>query len=371
MITDSLKRASWLELLYDLAFVALVAQLTYLAAAHLDSFMGFAHVFIIGYTVFITWWSTTVNRNLQEREGFLDRILIQVQLVGAFMMSLAMPAVFAGDYTTYFITLALLRLLQVFMMLRMYRLHPEHNPKTKNVVQGIAIAAGLWFVSALVPDPYHLVVAGAALLLDILTPLTKGKGNSVRLLSIHHLQERLGLFFMLVLGESLLVVALANTALKVETAPLVLLLSGVLAVVALWWLYFDFLEREGHDQRPKQFFVFVHAHGFLFGAIVLLAAAIKVLLEGKVEAVPVVWLYLGALLGIVLCLYVLRAALLGMRASILTLWMWLSMVIGGVVVSGVLVLVWGIGLYLIPTTTAVLLFTAALDVWVRRGIVRS
>lgn len=369
MVTDNLKRASWLELLYDLAFVALVAQLTYLAADHLDSFLGFVHVFIIGYTVFITWWSTTVNRNLQAREGFLDRLLIQVQLVGAFMMSLAMPAVFAGDYATYFITLALLRLLQVFMMLRMYRLHPEHNPKTKNVVQGIAIAAILWFVSAVVPDPYHMVLAAAALLLDILTPLTKGKGNTVRLLSIHHLQERLGLFFMLVLGESLLVVALANTALKVETAPLILLLSGVLAVVALWWLYFDFLEREGHERRPQQFFVFVHAHGFLFGAIVLLAAASKLLLEGKLAIQPLIVLYLGALVGIVSCLFIIRAALMGFRESRYILLVWLVVLVGSVICLSSAVLWLGVGLYLIPATTLALLGMAGIDLWVRRSVV--
>ncbi len=49
-----LKRATWLELFYDLAIVALVAQLTYLAAKYHHSPSDFLNIFIIAYTIFFT-----------------------------------------------------------------------------------------------------------------------------------------------------------------------------------------------------------------------------------------------------------------------------------------------------------------------------
>lgn len=311
MSDSSIKRATWLELLYDVAFVALIAQLTYLAADHIYSVQGMLHVFIVGYTIFLTWWSTTVNRNLQIHETVNDKLLIQIQLIGGFLMSITMPGVFEGSYTGYFAALAVVRLLQVAMVLRLYRIHPELKPVTKNVVKGVAIAALLWLTAGFVIDPFHYVVALAALAVDVFTPLTKGKGNTVRFLNVHHMQERLGLFFMLVLGESLLVVALANTTLSIDIARPLFLLCGVVTIIALWWIYFEYMERCAQQRRPKNFFIYLHAHGFLFGSVVLLATAFKNFLKHGVPSQADLLIYFSAVGGILITIIAIRAALRG------------------------------------------------------------
>jgi low temperature requirement protein LtrA len=306
------KRVSWLELFYDLAYVALIAQFTYLVASHHESWIDLFNIVIVGYTIFIAWWGTTVNRNLQDTETVTDKLLVQVQMVGAFVMSLTMPAVFAGHYEGYFITLAVLRFFQLFMLLRMYRLHPHRAPKTYNIVQGIAVAGGLWFISALIADPYHIVLAFAALALDVLAPLTVGKGNSVNLLNIPHLQERLGLFLLFVMGESMIVVALANTATSLTLWEPVFVLAGFGTMLALWWIYFYYFEQYA-GTRPKNLFIYLHAHGFLFGSIVVLSVGYKLLLGGKAMAAALPFMLIGYL-GIALTLlvvwymYVLRRA---------------------------------------------------------------
>lgn len=360
MSEATLKRATWLELLYDVAFVALIAQVTYLASDYYYSVLGLVHVFIIGYTIFLTWWSATVNRNLQERETTTDKLLVQVQLMGAFLMSLTMPGVFEGEYTGYFAALAFVRLLQVGMMLRLYRLHPSLNPPTKNVVQGIFIAAILWLISGFLIDPYHYIVAGAALLLDVLTPLTKGKGNGIRLLNLHHLQERLGLFFILVLGESLLVVALANTAASLDALRPTILFSGLIIIVALWWLYFEYMERCAGDRRPQQFFLYVHAHGFLFGSIILLAASFKNLLKHGETNTSDVGLYIFALAAIALCLFLVRCALNGFGQTWSALGRELVLFVITILLAVVLLYA-GYLLYIIPFTTFAFVLLAYVD----------
>ena len=79
------KRASWLELFYDVAFVALIAQLTYLAAANHQALTDYLHIFIVGYSIFIAWWATTANRNLQLTETTTDKLLVQLTMVGVFI----------------------------------------------------------------------------------------------------------------------------------------------------------------------------------------------------------------------------------------------------------------------------------------------
>lgn len=291
-IADALKRATWIELFYDLAFVALVAQLTYLVADHHASIADKLNIFIVGYSIFIAWWATSVNRNLQATETVTDKFLIQLQMVGAFVMSLTMPAVFAGDYLGFFSALAGVRFVQVFMLFRMYKLHPETAPVTFNVVHGLLIAGVLWVISGITLDPYHYVIALMALAIDIFTPLSVGRGNTVRLLNIAHLKERLGLFLMLVMGESMIVVALANTASALSVVEPFTVLSGLIFMMALWWLYFEHMDTHA-EVRPKNLFLFLHAHAGIFGGIILLSVGYKFLLLYPAETRTLVFIGAG------------------------------------------------------------------------------
>ncbi len=266
--------------------MALVAQLTYLAYEHHHTVSDLLHIFLIGYAIFIAWWATTANRNLQKEEKAIDKLIIQVQMVGAFLMSLTMAAVFEGDYKGFFLTLGALRLIQTLMLVRLYVFYPESRPQTYNILEGFLAATALWLATAFVPDPFHFVIALTALAIDILTPLTRGKGNTTRYLNVFHLQERLGLFLMLVIGESMIVVALANTATSVSVVEPSIVFSGIGMMIALWWLYFEHSdERQG--VRPRNLILFLHSHGFLFGSIILLSVGYKLSISypGSIEAV--------------------------------------------------------------------------------------
>lgn len=303
---EEYKRASWLELFYDVAFVALVAQLTYLTAKHHHSLEDFLNIFIIGYSIFIAWWATTANRNLQPNEKAVDKLLVQLQMVGAFLMSLTMSATFAGDYFWFFVTFGVVRLLQAMMLVVMYYRHPEKRPVTYNLLQGMFVAGAVWCVSGFLPSPWHFVAAGAALAIDVLTPLTRGKGNTTRYLNVYHLQERLGLFLMLVIGESMIVVALANTAASRLVTEPVVIFSGLGLMVALWWLYFEHSDRH-QGVRPRSLFIYIHAHGFLFGSLILLSVGYKLILEGY-EKNGLAFVFAGVA-GIVITIGVIRAML--------------------------------------------------------------
>jgi len=301
------KRASWLELFYDVAFIALVAQLTYLAVEHHHSVTDVLNIVMIGYTIFIAWWATTANRNLQPTETPTDKILTQVQMVAVFLMSVFMSAVFEGDYFGFFITLAVVRLLQSFMIIRMYTLHPSTRPDTYNILSGFFVASGLWALSAFTGDPFHFVVAFAALAVDILVPLTRGEGKTKRYLNVGHLQERLGLFLMLVIGESMIVVALSNSANTQLYNQTGVVFSGLGLMIALWWLYFEYSDDHA-GTRPRNLFAFLHSHGLLFGSIILLSVGFKIILDTLPNFTAYVFVVLG-MAGTSLSLMLIRGTL--------------------------------------------------------------
>lgn len=305
---ENYKKASWLELFYDVAYIALVAQLTYLASENYSTPADIINIVLIGYSIFIAWWATTANRNLEDQETAVDKLFVQLQMVGAFLMSVTMGGVFEGDYELFFATLAGVRVLQSFMLGRMYYQHPRVRPKTYNILGGYAVASALWLASAFVPTPYHLLLALMALVVDIMAPITHAPGNQTRYLNVYHLQERLGLFLMLVIGEAMIVVALANTSsTALSFSEPTVLFSGLGLMVALWWLYFDHSEQYS-GVRPKSLFVFLHSHALLFGSIILVSVAYKLILELADPAVSLTFLLLGSG-GIATALLIIRGML--------------------------------------------------------------
>ena len=247
-------------------------------------------------------------------------------------MSISMAQVFSGDYLGFFLALGFVKFLQVLMLVSLYTRHPEARPKTYNLLGGFATAAFLWTAVAFVPDGYHFIVALSALAIEIVTPRTTGKGNKTSYLNVHHLQERLGLFLMLVVGESMIVVALANSDAGKVFDQLGVVFAGLGLMVALWWLYFEHSD-EHAGVRPKNLFAFIHAHGFLFGSIILVSVGYKLVLGGKEEIAALTFSVLG-MLGIAVTLIVIRSALHGvcLRATAL---------VGGMLIVSSGVVFWG------------------------------
>lgn len=330
---EEYKRASWLELFYDVAFVALVAQLTYLTAENYHTLTDILNVFIIAYSIFITWWATTANRNLQPSENATDKLLVQIQMVGAFLMSITMAATFEGNYVGFFLTLGLVRMLQAGMLIRMYVKYPEKKPATYNILEGFLVGSFLWIWSAFVPAPFHFILAGAALAVDILTPVTRGQGNTVRYLNVYHLQERLGLFLMLVIGESMIVVALSNTATALTLTEPAVLFSGLGLMVALWWLYFEYSDQH-LGKRPKNLFLFLHAHSVMFGSLILLSVGYKKVLQTE-GATGLLFVLLGSV-GIAVSIAVIRASLQELYGRLLILSVIMLILLGDVLFIGLL-----------------------------------
>jgi low temperature requirement protein LtrA len=62
----------------------------------------------------------------------------------------------------------------------------------------------VWIISAFIPPPFRFVLWGIGLAIDFGTPIIAGKLHSQFAPHISHLPEHMGLFTIIVLGESIL-----------------------------------------------------------------------------------------------------------------------------------------------------------------------
>jgi low temperature requirement protein LtrA len=98
----------------------------------------------------------------------------------------------------------------------------------------------VWIISAFIPPPFRFVLWAVGLVIDFATPITAGRLHSQFAPHVSHLPERMGLFIIIVLGESVLeVVAGVQKWGEFDIYSMSILGLGLSIPFSLWWLYFD------------------------------------------------------------------------------------------------------------------------------------
>ena len=233
------RHASWLENFYDLIVAIVVFQLSSILNHNVSvsGFLGFTALFI---PVFWSWIGVTFYNSRFETDDLAHRLLTLLQMSATAFMAVCVSDGF-GKYSGGFaISYATTRTILVIEYLRTGRNVPATRPLVNRYSVGLSIAAGLWFVSALIPPPFRFIFWILGLIIDISTPMVFTRSLAIKFApNIRHLPERFGSFTIIVLGISILAVVdgISNhqwTAQSITDAAL-----GLGIAFSLWWIYFD------------------------------------------------------------------------------------------------------------------------------------
>ncbi|MEN3585455.1 low temperature requirement protein A [Streptomyces sp. ZYX-F-203] len=236
--THKARHAAWLELFFDLVFVGLASQLSH--GLHGDPSLAEFAVFLGLY--FPPWWlwvNITVSVNLFADDTARRRLLVLSAMVFLAMMAAAVPEASGDRGAVYALGYAGTRLVLLGLWWPATRLPGKERVAVWRPVTYCLGSGLLWALSALVPTPWRHVM-WAVLIAAELALLLSGTGRGLpRRLHTGYLVERVGLFVILVLGESVLALITSTDHVWTAEAGVVALLGFVL-LAALWWSYFDF-----------------------------------------------------------------------------------------------------------------------------------
>ncbi len=270
------RRVEWLELFYDLIYVAAIIQLGNGLSNNpgLTGTLIFAGLFV---PVWSAWTSFTFLSNRFIVDDFVHRLMVFGQMFAIGAMAVNVGGVWQGEPDGFALCYAIVRLFLVAMYTRMWR-HGEGGAALarRNAI-GFAVGASLWTISVFVPQPWSYLLWGAALMVDFAVPLNR-RSRQVSLRhppDVLHMAERYGLLTIIVLGESFVKV-LSQGAADGWSADFALM--GALALLitfSLWWLYFD--DVAGSRIRPGELtpFVWVYSHLPLTLGVTAVGVAIK------------------------------------------------------------------------------------------------
>ncbi len=238
---DGERSATWLELFFDLIFVVAIAQLAHNFQQDF-SLMGLAKLGILFVPVWWCWVGATFYDTRFDNDGLVDRLITLIQMAIAASMAANIHHALDSSSIPFALSYIAFRAVLVCQYLHAGYHVPPARHLTNWYAVGFTISLLFWLASVFVPLPWRFVFWGLGLLIDLVTPLTAGQRVMKVPPNMAHTTERIGLFTIIVLGES--IVAVVGGVSEKEWTPMsiAIALLGLSIAFSFWWMYFDTVE---------------------------------------------------------------------------------------------------------------------------------
>jgi low temperature requirement protein LtrA len=227
---------SWLERFFDLAFAGAVGQL----AGTLQDHPGLVvlAVFLMLFTpIWWIWVQLSFYADRHESEDAVHRIAFLTAVLLCVGMAASAPRALAGDTTGFVIAFVCLRLLQLLLYARARRHLPQTRPLYNCFLRCFGTSGVLWLASLAVGGYLRFAFWGCALLIDAYGSLAMLQPKRKVPLNSSHLADRMQIFVLIVLGESVARLISAATE-RPWSVPLAVVLGAALVTLAaLWWAW--------------------------------------------------------------------------------------------------------------------------------------
>jgi low temperature requirement protein LtrA len=225
--------------------VLVVTQLSALLAGDLTVSRAAETLFLL----LVAWWAwiyTTWATNWFDPDRGPVRAVLVLGMLASMLGAAAIPDAF-GERALLLVVgyVSIQSLRNAFMVLATDVGDPLHRPLVRIFVWNLWVGA-IWFAGALVDHDTRIAVWIVALICDYAGPAvghwTPRLGRSDPRdwqLEPGHFAERLMLFLIIALGETIVAAGVTASHLEITAARLAALAVAFGVAVALWWLYFD------------------------------------------------------------------------------------------------------------------------------------
>jgi len=278
-MADAGRKVTWLELFFDLIFVAAVAQV----AEPLRHDYSLAEVVRFTPLFVLIWWAWAGHTFFSTRFATDDGVqrgltFLQIFAVAA-MAANAKDALDSRSSAGFAAAYAVVRLVLVAQYGRARRVKHARGLADRHIA-GHGVAAALWLLSSLTPTPERFWIWIVAFAIDLGTPWLALPHSIETPHDAAHLPERFNLFTLILLGESVVAVMQGMESQEDWTpaAALAAIAGMGIAFMICWWYFAGAGAREQRLRTHRdaiRFHLWSYAHFPLYLGIVVLGVGIQ------------------------------------------------------------------------------------------------
>ena len=277
---------SWLELFYDLSFVASIVVLTG-SYSRDKSLLNSSWIVLVACAVWVAWLETTLLTNRTTLTRVWPRVLTVVQMALVLLMSITADDT-NGNHTEFTGPLFAAVLATIAAQyLAALKQQPEHRGYLTHHATRVLVAAAIFAATPIYGDRWFWL----PWLLAIGLIVFPGRASNVdETIDGHHLVHRFGEFTIIVLGEAFLKIGLVAAEEPLNRVDLIGLPLTFAVIYVIWWLYFTDISPSGLPEGTRRRRWWIAAHLPLQVSLMSLAVGLSLILNPTVNAVDAKYL---------------------------------------------------------------------------------
>ncbi|MET4684567.1 low temperature requirement protein A [Brevundimonas faecalis] len=248
-------RVGFVELFFDLVFVFAITQVSHLLLAHLTP-LGALEAAILLAAVWWVWIDTSWITNWLDPERGPVRLMLFGLMAAGLIMSTSLPEAFGDKGLVFACAFAAIQTGRSLFTLWAVRSSPVQKANFQRISAWALMGAVFWIGGGLAEGQARLAIWLIALALEFTAPAVAffvpglGRSNTTDWdVEGAHLAERVGLFVIICLGESIIITGATFAELAWTTPVVTAFASALVATIAMWWLFFS----EAHEAASETF----------------------------------------------------------------------------------------------------------------------
>jgi low temperature requirement protein LtrA len=241
--------STWIELFYDLIFVAAILIFS-AAAEHIHPSYDVSWIVLIFAALWWVWFTTTVCANRFHMSDFPHRLLLLFQMLVIVLIAVEARVSVTGDSTYLALEYGLLLLTVAIMYFRSSRRPGPDKSYASRMASLNGVMGVIFGIAALLPETARLWLCGASLVILVVPSI--GLLHQMQEFSEdaeRHITDRMGAFTLIVCGESFVEIALSVSGEVVTRVDVFSLVFEFILVFAIFTSYFEDIPAAGVDQR--------------------------------------------------------------------------------------------------------------------------
>ncbi|MDO5752089.1 low temperature requirement protein A [Arthrobacter sp.] len=233
-------RVHWMELFFDLVFVAFIGQL----AHGIHGNPGWPEFGTYILLFFPAWWAwVNIVSVINLLPALTSRVLglaMVAAMAAAGLMAAAAPEAFGDRAWAFSLANAAMRILLLVLWLHEHRKYSSEQPWRIWIYNGGT--AALWLLATFLPLSLSVILWAVAIAVEvgmIAASRLIGAQQNLGGINLEHAAERLGLFVIIVLGESIFTIV-SELAQDWHPGPALAAALGFVIVALLGWAFFQY-----------------------------------------------------------------------------------------------------------------------------------
>ncbi len=300
---DSEKKVEWIELFYDLGFVAAVVAF----ASEFD--LSRFNFYEFNIALAALWWAWLGFVFYSSRFGTSSRLvswLTVIKIIGVCGMGLAAHLAPSQAVIIFSASYILLRIVLLWLYILAYNEETEISAKllVRDYLMGFGLALFPWMLIFIMPQ-YWSELATIGIIIDLMTPILIGiKRVQKHPPDLGHLSERFALFYLIVLGEVFISVVNTVPSTLISWSNIFLRSLAIVMTYCLWIIYSNNQKLPTLNKLDQKTQFFVYLHFPLMVSTFYFVVGLKSIFGNTTNdfSLDKFYLFWGGLLGVLICI---------------------------------------------------------------------